>query len=286
VRTAFDWLKGQGTENDFVLLPDPDGTVHGDLAPRVVRALCHRRRGIGADGVLRVIRTEAYAEHEPLAAQLEGRAEWFMDYRNSDGSVSEMCGNGIRVFARYLVEAGLVDCVEPMPIGTRAGVKTAHFGTDGLITVDMGEGEVQGDVEISVGERSWKASRVSMGNPHAVVMVDDLVVAGPLRESPGYDPQDFPQGVNVEFVREVAARHLAMRVYERGSGETRSCGTGACAAALAAAAVEDAGRPQVWRVDVPGGSLYVHWLDDGHVELGGPALLGVRGRAEPAWLGL
>jgi len=286
VRTAFDWLKGHGTENDFVLLPDPDGTVHGDLSPRVVRALCHRRRGIGADGVLRVIRTEAYAEHEPLAAQVAGQAEWFMDYRNSDGSVSEMCGNGIRVFARHLVEDGLVDCVEPMPLGTRAGVKTAHFGTDGLITVDMGVGDLQGDVEISLGDRSWKASRVSMGNPHAVVMVDDLAEAGPLLESPGYDPADFPHGVNVEFVREVAARHLAMRVYERGSGETRSCGTGACAAALAAAAVEDAGRPQVWRVDVPGGSLYVHWLDDGHVQLGGPAVLGVRGRAEPAWLGL
>jgi len=286
VRTAFDWLKGHGTENDFVLLPDPDATVHGDLAPRVVRALCHRRRGIGADGVLRVVRTDAYAEQEPSAARVVGEAEWFMDYRNSDGSVSEMCGNGIRVFARYLVEEGLVDCVEPLPIGTRAGVRTAHFGGDGLITVDMGVGELQGDVEVAVGDRSWKASRISMGNPHAVVMVEDLADAGPLLESPGYDPGDFPQGVNVEFVREVAARHLAMRVYERGSGETRSCGTGACAAALAAAAVEDAGRPQVWRVDVPGGSLYVHWLDDGHVELGGPAVLGVRGRAEPSWLGL
>jgi diaminopimelate epimerase len=279
------FVKGHGTENDFVLLPDPDGTVHGDLAPRVVRALCHRRRGIGADGVLRVIRTDAYAGHEPLAARVAGQAEWFMDYRNSDGSVSEMCGNGIRVFARYLVEEGLVDCVEPLPIGTRAGVRTAHFGSDGLITVDMGLGELQGDVEVCVGDRSWKASRISMGNPHAVVMVEDLADAGPLLESPGYDPADFPQGVNVEFVREVAARHLAMRVYERGSGETRSCGTGACAAALAAAAVEGAVRPQVWRVDVPGGSLYVHWLDDGRLELGGPAVLGVRGLAEPGRLG-
>jgi diaminopimelate epimerase len=286
VRNSFDWLKGHGTENDFVLLPDPDGTVHGDLPPRLVRALCHRRRGIGADGVLRVVRTQAYAEREPSAERVAGDTEWFMDYRNSDGSVSEMCGNGVRVFARYLVEEGIVDCVDPLPIGTRSGVKTAHFGSDGLITVDMGPGELQGDVEVSVGPRSWKASRISMGNPHAVVMVDDLADAGPLLESPAYDPSDFPQGVNVEFVREVAARHVAMRVYERGSGETRSCGTGACAAALAAAAVEDAGRPQVWRVDVPGGSLYVHWLENGHVELGGPAALGVRGRVEPAWLGL
>jgi diaminopimelate epimerase len=286
VRNSFDWLKGHGTENDFVLLPDPDGTVHGDLAPRVVRAVCHRRRGIGADGVLRVVRTRAYAEHEPLAAAVADDAEWFMDYRNSDGSVSEMCGNGVRVFARYLMEEGHVDPADTLPIGTRAGVRVARFGTDGMITVDMGVGEMQGDVEIGVGDRSWKASRVSMGNPHAVVMVDDLAEAGPLVESPAYDPGDFPQGVNVEFVREVAARHVAMRVFERGSGETRSCGTGACAAALAAAAVEDGGRPQVWRVDVPGGSLYVHWLENGHLELGGPAVLGPRGRMEPAWLGL
>jgi diaminopimelate epimerase len=286
VRNSFDWVKGHGTENDFVLLPDPDTTIHGTLAPRLVRALCQRHRGLGADGVLRVVRTAAYAEGEPLAAQVADDTEWFMDYRNADGSVSEMCGNGIRVFARYLVEQDLVDCVDPLPIGTRAGVRTAHFGSDGLITVDMGPGEVLGDVEISVGDRSWKASHISTGNPHAVVMVDDLAEAGPLLQSPTYDPADFPHGVNVEFVREVAARHVAMRVYERGSGETRSCGTGACAAALAAAAVEDAARPQVWRVDVPGGSLYVHWLENGHLELAGPAVLGVRGRTEPAWLGL
>jgi diaminopimelate epimerase len=286
VLTTFEWLKGHGTENDFVLLPDPAGDVHGDLSPRLVRALCHRRRGIGADGVLRVVRTAAYAEREPLAAQVADKTEWFMDYRNSDGSVSEMCGNGIRVFARYLVEEGLADPAESLPIGTRGGVKVVRFDHDGLIVADMGRGELQGDVEIAVGDRSWKASRISMGNPHAVVMVDDLAEAGPLLESPGYDPEDFPDGVNVEFVREVAARHVAMRVFERGVGETRSCGTGACAATLAAAVVEGGGRPQLWRVDVPGGTLYVHWLENDRVELGGPAVLGVRGRAEPRWLGL
>ncbi|HWL97405.1 MAG TPA: diaminopimelate epimerase [Nocardioidaceae bacterium] len=286
MRTRFEWLKGHGTENDFVLLPDPAGDVHGDLSPRLVRALCHRRRGIGADGVLRVIRSAAYADQEPLAGQVAGETEWFMDYRNSDGSVSEMCGNGVRVFARHLVEEGLADPAEPLPIGTRGGVKVVRFDNDGLVVVDMGRGELQGDVEVAVGERSWKASRISMGNPHAVVMVDDLAEAGPLLESPGYDPGDFPDGVNVEFVREVAARHVAMRVFERGSGETRSCGTGACAAALAAAVVEGGDRPQLWRVDVPGGTLYVHWLENDHVELGGPAVLGVRGDAEPRWLGL
>jgi len=286
VLTSFEWLKGHGTENDFVLLPDPDGDVHGDVSPRLVRALCHRRRGIGADGVLRVVRTAAYAETEPLAAQVADETAWFMDYRNSDGSVSEMCGNGVRVFARYLVEEGLADPAEPLPIGTRGGVKVVRFDHDGLIVVDMGRGEMQGDVEVAVGDRSWKASRISMGNPHAVVMVDDLAEAGPLLAPPAYDPDDFPDGVNVEFVREVAARHVAMRVFERGVGETPSCGTGACAAALAAAVVEGGGRPQLWRVDVPGGTLYVHWLENDRVELGGPAVLGVRGRAEPRWLGL
>jgi diaminopimelate epimerase len=286
VRTPFPWVKGHGTENDFVLLPDHDTSLHGELSPRLVRALCHRRRGIGADGVLRVVRTEAYAAAEPLAGAVGADTEWFMDYRNSDGSTSEMCGNGVRVFARHLVEEGFADPARPLPIGTRAGVKVAHFGTDGLITVDMGVGEIGQDVEIAVGDRTWKATRVSMGNPHAVVMVDDLADAGPLLQSPVYDPDEFPQGVNIEFVREVASGHVAMRVFERGSGETRSCGTGACAAALAAAAVESRSRPQVWRVDVPGGSLYVHWLEDGHVELGGPAVLGPRGSLDPAWIGL
>ncbi|MGH3368125.1 MAG: diaminopimelate epimerase [Nocardioidaceae bacterium] len=284
--TTFEWLKGQGTENDFVLLPDPDGSVHGELSTRLVRALCHRRRGIGADGVLRAVRTTAYADADPWAARLAEDADWFMDYRNADGSIGEMCGNGIRVFARLLVETGDADPARPLAIGTRAGLKTVRFGTDGLITADMGPGELTGDVEIAVGDRSWKASRISMGNPHAVVMVDDLADAGPLLESPRYSSQDFPDGVNVEFVREVGARHVAMRVFERGSGETRSCGTGACAAALAAAVVEGGGRPQLWRVDVPGGSLYVHWLDDGSLELAGPAVLGVRGRLETRWLGI
>jgi diaminopimelate epimerase len=228
------------------------------------------------------VRSAAHPEAKDMAAE----AEWFMDYRNCDGSVSEMCGNGVRVFARYLVEEGLADPGEPLPIGTRGGVKRVRFDPDGLIVVDMGHGELQGDVEIAVGERTWKASRISMGNPHAVVMVDDLADAGPLLESPTYAPEDFPEGVNVEFVREVAARHVAMRVFERGVGETRSCGTGACAAALAAAVVEGGGRPQLWRVDVPGGTVYVHWLESGRVELGGPAVLGVRGHVEPRWLGL
>ena len=137
---SYPFLKGHGTENDFVLLPDHDGSVHGDLSAERVRALCDRRAGIGGDGVLRVIRWAALPPVEPGRSSVEPASsversrdlEWFMDYRNSDGSLSEMCGNGIRVFARHLVEEGLVPADQPIPIGTRAGVKTVTPGGDGL----------------------------------------------------------------------------------------------------------------------------------------------------------
>src|ERR1700752_4095937 len=119
---SYPFLKGHGTENDFVVLPDHDGSIHGDLDAARVRALCDRRAGIGGDGVLRVIRTSSYDAGAGRTPPESG-AEWFMDYRNADGSVSEMCGNGIRVFARHLVEEGLADPNAPIPIGTRDGVK-------------------------------------------------------------------------------------------------------------------------------------------------------------------
>ncbi len=139
--SGFGFLKGHGTENDFVLLPDPDGSVHGDLAPALVAALCDRRAGIGADGVLRVVRAEAY--DDPAAVAARGTAEWFMDYRNADGSTSEMCGNGIRVFGRYLADHEGVDVSQPLPVGTRAGIKVLTFADD-TVSVDMGTPEVAG----------------------------------------------------------------------------------------------------------------------------------------------
>jgi len=261
---SYPFLKGHGTENDFVLLPDHDGSVHGDLPASRVRALCDRRAGIGSDGVLRVIRSSV----------VEGGdiPEWFMDYRNADGSVAEMCGNGIRVFARHLFDEGLVPADEPVQIATRAGVKTVTRDGD-RFSADVGTSSVLGETKISVGDRSWPATHVVVGNPHAVVFVDDLAEAGPLLEEPAYDEGLYPGGVNVEFVLRRGPDHLAMRVHERGSGETRSCGTGACAAALAAAP-EGPGR---WRVDVPGGRLEVSRDQHGHVHLIGPALLVARG---------
>ncbi|WP_028637439.1 diaminopimelate epimerase [Nocardioides sp. URHA0032] len=261
----YEYLLGHGTENDFVLLPDLDGTVHGDLSPEQlaerVRALCDRRAGIGGDGVLRVLR------------QGDG---WFMDYRNADGSLSEMCGNGIRVFARYLVDAGLADPARPIPVDTRDGVKVLTVDGD-LITADMGTPQVLGETKVGVAGRAWVARHVDMGNPHAVAFVDDLADAGPLLEAPEHDPATYPRGVNVEFVVRRGARHLAMRVHERGSGETRSCGTGACAVMVAAAVADGAERSGAYRVDVPGGTLTVTWTDDDRVLLTGRALIVARG---------
>lgn len=273
--TSYPFVKGHGTENDFVLLPDHDGTVHGGLSPDRVVALCDRHAGIGADGVIRVIRT---VELRGLEPQMEDQAaEWFMDYRNSDGSVSEMCGNGVRVFARHLVDEGLVDTSAPLEVATRDGVKTVLFEHDGTMTVDMGSPRLLGESKVAVGERSWPATHVDIGNPHAVAFVDSLDDAGPLLDEPVFDRAVYPHGVNVEFVIRRAAEHVAFRVHERGSGETRSCGTGACAVMVAAAVADGIVAPPAgnvtYRVDVPGGELRATWTPDDRVLLTGPAVI-------------
>jgi diaminopimelate epimerase len=270
------FVKGHGTENDFVLLPDAAGAL--DLTHERVQRLCDRRAGIGGDGVLRVVRSA----DDPGAAGMAGEAEWFMDYRNADGSAVEMCGNGIRVFARFLVDEGWADPGE-LRIATRDGVKVVRLDRSGDVTVDMGRATLPGTARtVRVGSASWPAVEVDVGNPHAVVFVGDLSEAGDLRTAPEVGPP-FPDGVNVEFAVRRAPRHLAMRVHERGVGETRSCGTGACAVMLAAAAQDtgaagaEQGEPRAYVVDVPGGRLTVHHRTDGHVELTGPAVLVAEG---------
>ncbi|WP_110240844.1 diaminopimelate epimerase [Nocardioides gilvus] len=272
---SYPFLKGHGTENDFVLLPDHDGTVHGDLSATRVRALCDRRSGLGADGVLRVIRTAALA-----GSGSEGSGpEWFMDYRNSDGSLSEMCGNGVRVFALHLVAEGLVDASRPIEVGTRGGVKTVTVDGD-RITVDMGSPQFGEESTVTVAEHTWSAVNVDMGNPHAVVFVDDLSDAGDLLTAPGHDRDVYPHGVNVEFVVRSGPAHVAMRVHERGSGETRSCGTGACAVMVAAALADDAARGTAYVVDVPGGTLEITWTDDDRILMTGPAVIVAQGKTD------
>jgi diaminopimelate epimerase len=274
------FVKAHGTENDFVLLPDPERAL--DLTPTLVRRLCDRRAGIGGDGVLRVVLAAADPEGAPMSDQ----AQWFMDYRNADGSVAEMCGNGIRVFARFLVDEGLAEPGE-LRIATRDGVKRVRVDRAGDVTVDMGPARLPGtDRKVTVGSRTWPAVEVDMGNPHAVVFVDDLADAGSLDTAPTADPA-FPDGVNVEFVAVRGHRHVAMRVHERGVGETRSCGTGACAAMVAAARRDGStagGLPVSYVVEVPGGRLMVTERPDGHVELAGPAALVAAGTVTPDWL--
>ncbi|GCB45515.1 diaminopimelate epimerase [Streptomyces sp. NL15-2K] len=282
--TRIAFLKGHGTENDFVIVPDPENTV--DLPPAAVAALCDRRAGIGGDGLLHVVRSAAHPEARDMAAE----AEWFMDYRNGDGSIAEMCGNGVRVFARYLQRAGHAGEGD-LAVATRAGVKTVHIAKEGDITVGMGRALLpDGDVTVSVGERSWPARNVNMGNPHAVAFVDDLADAGNLYSPPPFSPASaYPEGVNVEFVVDRGPRHVALRVHERGAGETRSCGTGACAVAVAAARRDGAdpavtGAPATYTVDLPGGTLLITERPDGEIEMTGPAVIVAEGEIDTEWL--
>jgi len=272
----YEFWKGHGTENDFVVLPDPDGSLHGALSDERVRALCDRHAGIGGDGVLRVIRTSAYAADWPGApAGVSG--EWFMDYRNADGSIAEMCGNGTRVFADYLrLQEGVGDRVT---IATRAGDKTLSFDSE-LWTVDLGEPQLLGWSDVSVGDATWKARHVDMGNPHAVALVDTPVADLDLTRQPSFDAATYPRGVNVELVERVAEAHLRMRVHERGVGETRSCGTGIGATAVATMEADGhVADGATYTVDVPGGRLTVTWTSGNRALLTGPAALVASGTA-------
>jgi diaminopimelate epimerase len=259
------FAKGHGTGNDFVILPDPDD--RRPLTPAVVAALCDRRRGVGGDGVLRVVRRDG---------------GWFMDYWNADGSLAEMCGNGARVYARYLVAAGLADPGR-IRIGTRAGTVTAMV-TDDAVSVDMGgRPRPYGEGAATVTGATYRGTAVDCGNPHLVCPVDGAALNDmDLSRPPRVDPDLFPHGANVEFVAPVSEGHVRMRVHERGVGETLSCGTGACAAA--AVALRDAGRPTgAVTVDVPGGRLTVT-LDKDTCWLTGPAVIVATGAVDLAGL--
>jgi diaminopimelate epimerase len=262
-RDGLPFIKGHGTENDFVVLPEPPA----DLGTDLVRALCDRRAGIGADGVLAVV------------SDGDG---YFMDYRNADGSLSETCGNGIRVFARYLVESGR-QTAGRFVVGTRNGPCPVDVPEDGGdITVEMGTPERLTDGKVTVGDSTGAlvtlpAHGWSMGNPHLVVLDAGSVADLDLSRQPAFAPaESYPAGVNIEFVEPVGERHLRMRVHERGVGETRSCGSGACAAAVAVMA--ERGERSAYVVDVPGGRLVVSWREDGVATLAGPAVLVAHGR--------
>jgi len=283
--TPIPFVKGHGTGNDFVILTDLADRLA--LSPSRVAALCDRRFGVGGDGVLVVRRTAGV----PEVADLAGVAPLFMDYRNADGSLAQMCGNGARVFVAHLVAEGLAESGE-FHVATRGGARRVRVEPGADIRIDMGCAQFLPDEDILVRPvdapdrvAATTALGVLMPNPHAVTWVSDLSEAGSLRERPSVTPaRTYPQDVNVEFVQVLGRDHIAMRVFERGVGETLSCGTGACAAAVAtlrrAGAVAAGQRV---RVDVPGGTVHVVWRAGGDVELHGPAQFVARGTIEAAW---
>ncbi|MGL5819232.1 MAG: diaminopimelate epimerase [Phycicoccus sp.] len=280
-RLAF--TKGHGTENDFVLVPDLDATL--GLSPDRAAALADRRAGIGGDGVIRVVPT-AGADEEAVRAQA-GLARWFMDYRNADGSVSEMCGNGTRVFAEFLHREGL-ETAQEFHVATRSGAKRVRRDGAGW-AVDLGPWRLANeaaaqrdgfDALVHLEDQDdipdpYSALTVDVGNPHTVVAIPETVPLDSidLSRAPAVRPEP-PHGTNVELVRPMGPGHVAMRVHERGVGETRSCGSGAIAAAVAtsfwAGTLDDG--PE-WLVDVPGGRLTVRLSPGNGAELAGPAVI-------------
>ncbi|GGA74366.1 diaminopimelate epimerase [Pseudoclavibacter endophyticus] len=283
--TAIRFTKAQATGNDFVLVSDPDGA--SPLSTGQIAALCDRHFGVGADGLIRAVRSSHHPEGPSTLAE-EPAAEWFMDYYNADGSIAEMCGNGVRAFVRFLLESGLAD-LEPgdtLPIGTRAGVKDVQRTGTGGFQVDMGRWRLSGG-EPLVGADGLEVPRpglgIDVGNPHVVVALSSREELDELNLVP--EPRVAPvppNGANVEFI--VPADPLVkdgvgrvhMRVHERGSGETLSCGTGAVAAALAVRYWAGVDAPNHWSVQVPGGLVQVRMFatEEGeHVALAGPAEL-------------
>ncbi|WP_282852708.1 diaminopimelate epimerase [Gulosibacter sediminis] len=290
--TRVQFTKGQATGNDFVFIADPDGELN--LTPEEITRLCDRHFGVGADGYIRAVRSNKLPEGEAILAEAS-EAEWFMDYANADGSIAEMCGNGVRAYARFLTERGLAQLApgETLAIGTRAGVKDVQRTGTGGFQVDMGRWRLAGGepvVSVSGLDVPRPGLGINVGNPHIVVAlasVDELEQLE-LGRQPTLDPEPI-DGANIEFVvpnepmvRDGVGR-VKMRVFERGSGETLSCGTGVVATALAVRHWAGTGAPNNWQVEVRGGTLQVRMFptEEGeHVGLAGAAELSFDGELE------
>jgi diaminopimelate epimerase len=283
-----EFTKGHGTGNDFVLFFDPEAKIN--LTSSQIAKICDRHFGIGADGVIRVVKSANLAAGAESLKE-DSNAEWFMDYYNSDGSLAEMCGNGSRVFARYLTEKGLVQLgdSETLSIGTRAGVRDIQRNLAGF-AVDMGRWKLETS-EYTVTASNLPVARdgqgINVGNPHVVVALasQQELESLDLSKAPTISPAP-DNGANVEFVVpsdplvKEGVGSITMRVHERGSGETLSCGTGIVAAALATRNWAGSGAPSQWKVKVPGGTLGVRMFatEDGeHVGLSGAAELSFEG---------
>ncbi|WP_096286362.1 diaminopimelate epimerase [Mycobacterium ahvazicum] len=286
------FAKGHGTQNDFVLLPDLDAELSLTLAG--VAALCDRRRGLGADGVLRITTAGAAVEVGVLNRLPDGVGadDWYMDYRNADGSTAQMCGNGVRVFAHYLRASGL-ETRDEFVVGSLAGPRmvTMHHvdATSADVTVDMGKANRMGSggpaFEAVVGGRRLSGLAIDVGNPHLACvdpqLSSDALAALDVAAPVQFDRAQFPEGVNVEVLTAAVEGVVRMRVHERGVGETRSCGTGTVAAAVAALA--DAGSDTgTLTVRVPGGDVVVT-ITDATSFLRGPSVLLARGLVSEDW---
>jgi diaminopimelate epimerase len=282
------FAKGHGTQNDFVLLPDIDGRLA--LTPEVVSALCDRHRGLGADGVLRVT-TAGVAQADGVFDRLpEGVAEtdWYMDYRNADGSLAEMCGNGMRVFAHYLRASGL-ESRDEFVVGSLAGPRPVTLNqwdsSVADVTVEMGKTTQFGTGEAVVGGRPFAGLAIDVGNPHLAcvdpVMTAEELAALDVAAPVTFDRTQFPDGVNIEVLTAPANGAVSMRVHERGVGETRSCGTGTVAAAIAALAYEGESTG-TQRVHIPGGEVSVT-ITDTNSFLRGPSILVATGEVSEEW---
>ncbi|NDK89446.1 diaminopimelate epimerase [Gordonia desulfuricans] len=289
---AWEFVKGHGTQNDFVILTDPAAEL--DLPTEVVAAICDRQRGIGADGLLRVARAGALVAAGTLAALPAGVSpdDWFMDYRNADGSIAEMCGNGVRVFAHYVRATGLAGTDE-FTVGSRAGARPVivhSFDTqDADVSVQMGPARLGVDSSVTIGSDLYRGIAVDVGNPHLACVVPgldaDALAAVDFGTGVQIDSQVFPHGTNVELLTvptEADGRlHARMRVFERGVGETRSCGTGLVAAAAAGFAHRGESTGEI-TIDVPGGRVQIQILPD-DAWLRGPSALVADGRFRPGW---
>ena len=265
------FTKLQATGNDFILI-EAD-RMRRDWA-KLSQAMCDRRFGVGSDGLILLLKSKV--------------ADFRMRMFNPDGSEAEVCGNGLRCFARYVVSSGLADARRGITIETSAGIKTAVPQDRGSrFQVDMGEPRFRPedlpvavtvnrvpmvDYPVNVAGQKLRLTFVSMGNPHGVCFVDDVGEFTLCDIGPRVEHHElFPRRVNFEIAHVVSRREIDARVWERGAGETLSCGTGACAIAVAARLhdyVDD-------RVDIklPGGTLSVKWDRKGSVYLTGPAEL-------------
>ena len=282
------FAKGHGTQNDFVLLPDPDGRL--SLKPAAVAALCDRRRGLGADGVLRLTRAEAALAAGVFDRLPEGvsAGDWYMDYRNADGSIAQMCCNGVRVFAHYLRASGLEsrdEFVVASLAGPRPVVLHQWDETTADVTVEMGKTNQLGTGEAIVGGRPFAGLAIDVGNAHLACVDADLTVdeltALDVAASVSFDRTQFPEGVTVEVLTAPHGGAVSMQVHERGVGETRSCGTGTVATAVAALAFDGATTGAL-RVRIPGGEVTVA-VTDASSYLRGPSVLVAQGELSEEW---